>query len=698
MNKIRSFGTSTLKKILPSEQLNSLVLFGLCFFVALCVFFFTGQKPFRLIELKMLDYRFQYRGKTSINKDIILVSIGEKDIELLGRWPWPRRYHSDLIQILSSYGTKIIGYDVLFCGPDKDDPQSDACLAESVKEAGNVCLPMAFSGNGKDGNDLMPLDCFHNVSAGCGFVNVFPDEDGIVRHIPLRFRDRSAFGLELACKFLGVENGGIELIAGKSLTLNLPGEDRISIPLDQKNRMLINYPGKSKDWPWTNFVQIIMAFMQEQKGEKRCIDLGLFKDKIVLVGSTHTGMPDVLETPFGASAYGVELHASIINSILGRNFLRPIHSWIEALIYFVLTVGTILILCRVRPLSGGLLSATILMSFIVTSYFLFSWFNIWLKIVKPVSGLLAVYITGLAYHFVTVERKEREIRKAFRHYVSPAVVSELTKDPERLKLGGETKELTILFSDIRGFTTLSENVPPDFLGEMLNEYFSAMTGSVFAHGGTLDKFIGDAIMAIYGAPIDLPDHPMRGCLSALSMIDNLKTLNSKWENEGKSLISIGIGLNTGIVKVGNFGSQERFDYTVIGENVNLASRLEGLTKSYGVDIIISAATQKSVWEKILCRPLDMVMVKGSKKPMEIFELVGAKNNLSRDLQVKAQNFQDGLKLYYSMKWEAARDFFAEFLDRFPNDRPAQIFLGRAEVFRKNPPPEDWDRVFSHTTK
>ena len=698
MNRKLPSGILNLRKIFPSDHLNRLFLFGLCLLVALCVFFLTGQKPFQLIELKMLDYRFQFRGKAPINKNIVLVSIGEKDIELLGRWPWPRRYHSDLIQILSSCGTKIIGYDVLFCGPDKDDPQSDDCLAESVKEARNVCLPMAFSGDGKDRKDLMPLNCFHNVSAGCGFVNVSPDEDGIVRHIPLRLRNRSAFGLELACKFLGVEKSGIRLSRGKSLTLDLPDGDNIVIPLDKNNRMLINYPGGTEDWPWTNFVQIIMAFMQEQKGEKPCIDLGLFRDKIVLVGSTHTGMPDVLETPFGASAYGVELHASIINSILGRNFLRPVRSRVDALIYFLVTAGTILILCRVRPLKGGLLSAAILISFVMTSYFLFSWFNVWLKIVKPVSGLFAVYITGLAYHFVTVERKEREIRKAFRHYVSPAVVSQLARDPEKLRLGGETKELTILFSDIRGFTTLSEKVPPDLLGEMLNEYFSAMSGSIFDQGGTLDKFIGDAIMAIYGAPIDLEDHPLRGCLSAFSMIDNLKKLNSKWENEGKNSISIGIGLNTGLVKVGNFGSQERFDYTVIGENVNLASRLEGLTKSYGVDIVISAATHKSIKEKILCRPLDMVIVKGSKKPMEIFEPVGIKNNLSDELQAKVQNFKYGLKLYYDMQWEATRDFFSEFLELFPNDGPAQIFLGRAEVFGKNPPPKDWDRVFSHTTK
>jgi adenylate cyclase len=324
--------------------------------------------------------------------------------------------------------------------------------------------------------------------------------------------------------------------------------------------------------------------------------------------------------------------------------------------------------------------------------------NIWLKVVKLVSGVLAVYITGVVFDFFVVERKEREVERAFCHYVSPALVSELIKEPERLKLGGEIKELTLLFSDIRDFTTLSEAITPDSLGEMLNKYFTEMTDIVFTHSGTLDKFIGDAVMAIYGAPLDFPDHPVQGCLSALSMIDALEKLNIQWKNNGKAPIKIGIGLHTGKAKVGNFGSDERFDYTAIGANVNLASRLEGLTKSYGVDIIISASTYKNVEHKILCRPLDIVTVKGSKQPLEIFELIGRRDELSEEIQARVENFQKGLEIYYSRRWEEAKKCFAEFLDCFPNDKPAQIFFNRATIFSRNPPPENWSRVFSHTTK
>jgi adenylate cyclase len=409
-------------------------------------------------------------------------------------------------------------------------------------------------------------------------------------------------------------------------------------------------------------------------------------------------MSDILETPFGSSSYGVEFHASVINSVLQRSFLRPLFPWADVLIYFIITIAAILILHHYRPLKGGIASAALFLAFIILSYVLFSRFHTWLKVVKPALGLLAVYVTAIVYYFTAVEKKQREIRKAFRHYVSPAVVAELTKNPEKLKLGGETRELTILFSDIRGFTTHSEEIAPDSMVEMLNEYFSSMTGSIFAHGGMLDKFIGDAIMALYGAPLDLPDHPIKGCLSALSMLSNLKQLNRKWAREGKAPFRAGIGLTTGMVKVGNFGSRERFNYTVIGPDVNLASRLEALSKSYGVDIIISDSTYQRVRQRMLCRPLDVVIVKGSKKTTEIFELIAVKENLPEETEARVREFQKCLKLYHSRRWEEAQRSLVEFLNRFPNDRPAQVFLERSCHFMKNPPPADWDRVFARTIK
>ncbi len=688
----------TLKKLLSPKSHRVFMLVFLCFLTALAVYFLTELKLFQLIELKMLDYRFQSRGKTTISKDIVLVSIGERDIELLGRWPWPRKYHSDLIQILNSYGAKIIGYDILFSKPDKDDPESDSCLALTVKESGNVCLPMAFGKEEKGRSDLLPLPCLQKASAGVGFVNVLPDEDGIVRRMPPRLNGSWALGLELAFRYLGIGDDAIELIPKKSLILHPHNGETISIPLDSENRMLVNQAGLTMDWQWLHFVQIIKAFMEDQKGGKPSVDLSLLRGKIVLVGSTHAGMPDIIETPFGRSSYGVELHASVINSVLQRNFLRPLSAWADIIIYFAITLGAILVLRRYHPLKGGVASAAILLAFICFSYVLFSKFHIWLKVVRPIFGLLGVYITGLLYYFIMVERKEREVRKAFRHYVSPAVVSEIIKEPGKLKLGGDTKELTILFSDIRGFTTFSEEVTPDLLGEMLNEYFSSMTSSIFAHGGMLDKFIGDAIMALYGAPLGLPDHPLKGCLSALSMFSNLRQLNRKWGGEGRGAFNVGIGLNTGTVKVGNFGSRERFNYTVIGPDVNLASRLEALTKSYGVDIIISDSTYERVGQRMLCRPLDVVIVKGSKKTTEIFELIGVKGDLPGEIEDKVHTFRKCLDLFYSRRWEETHKSLVEFLDRFPDDRPAQIFQERTSFFMKNPPPAEWNRVFAKTIK
>jgi adenylate cyclase len=683
----------SLKSLFSRERRAALLFLFLCCLSALCVYLIAGLKPFRLIELKMLDYRFLLRGKTDISRDIVLVSIGEKDIEILGRWPWPRKYHSDLIQILNMYGAKVVGYDILFSEPDKEDQESDRCLASTVAESGNVCFPMAFGKGGAKGAHLLPIPQLRQACAGTGFVNVFPDEDGIIRRTPLRVSGRSVFGLELARRFLGVKEGGIRLLPEKAVILTLPGGEKVSIPVDENNRMMVNHAGLTTDWPWLHFVQIIMAFMEDQKKGKPSIDLRFLKDKIVLVGSTHTGMPDIVETPFGKSSYGVELHASLINSILGRNFIRPLPSWIDFLVYLFVVLGTAVILHGFPPLKGGIFSVAILLTLVLFAYVLFSKFHIWLKVVKPVFGLGAVYLTGVLYHLMTVQRKERQVRRAFRHYVSPAVVSELIKEPERLRLGGETKEVTILFSDIREFTSFSEEVDPDLVGEMLNEYFSSMTESIFAHGGTLDKFIGDAIMALYGAPLELPNHPLSACLSALSMLSNLQSLHARWKGEDRIPFAIGIGVNTGMVKVGNFGSQERFDYTAIGPNVNIASRLEGLTKTYGVDIVISAATREKVRDEMVCRPLDVVTVRGSKRPIKIFELLGIRGKLPHGVEDKALGFEKALELYYARQWKEAQEYFSELLNRFPDDRPAQIYRDRAGQLIKKPAPAEWNRVF-----
>jgi PAS domain-containing protein len=242
-----------------------------------------------------------------------------------------------------------------------------------------------------------------------GFVNIYPDEDGIIRHTPLKLNNRFSFGLELARHFLEVPDKGMALLSEKSFILDLPKSDRIIIPLDNENRMLVNFPGRTEDWQWLHFVQILMAFMEKERGDTPSIDLNLFKDKIVIIGATHTGLPDIVETPFGSSSYGVEFHASVVNSILERNFICPVSSWASFLIYLIITLVTASLVQRFLPLKGGIVSVSVLICFIGISYVLFSKFHIWLKVVRPVMGFAAVYLTGLVYHFVAVQKAFAEL-------------------------------------------------------------------------------------------------------------------------------------------------------------------------------------------------------------------------------------------------------------------------------------------------
>lgn len=669
-----------------------------CVLTILAVYLIKDHKVFRLTDLKTLDYRFQLRGRTDIHKDIVLVSIGEKDLELLGRWPWPRKYHGDLIRVLNTFGVKTIGFDILFNKPDEEDPASDNCFAEALRASGNTVLPMAFGHGAKGQGDLLPSGPFMRSCCGCGFVNVSADEDGLMRRMMVISEGRPSLGLEIARRSLGVGENSTRFFPGKSLKLSLDNGGTVNIPLDPQNCMLINYAGTTKDWRWLHFTQIILAFMELQEGKKPSLDLDALKGKIVLVGSTNTGMSDIVETPFGTAAYGVELHASVINSILRNDFLRSLPPWGQEAVFFLFSLGSGLLLMRYRPFKGGLIILFGSFAFITAAYFLFSRFSFIVNIIGPLLGIVAVYLAGSAFHFVVVEKKGREVKKAFGCYVSRDVVAELVKNPDKLKLGGQTREITILFSDIRNFTTFSEQISADELGEFLNEYFTAMTSCIFEQGGTLDKFIGDAVMAFFGAPVSLEDHPEKACLSAVSMVEELERMNRKRLDQGKAPVRIGIGINTGTAKVGNFGSSDRFDYTVMGESVNLASRLEGLSKTYNATILISRHTYDRVKQVIQCRLLDRAIVKGSQKPLEIYEVFGPRESISRERIQLAASFEEALALFWQGRWQEAEDLFKELSIRYPEDGPTRVFTERVRQYRATLPPGEWDGVFRHTSK
>ena len=311
--------------------------------------------------------------------------------------------------------------------------------------------------------------------------------------------------------------------------------------------------------------------------------------------------------------------------------------------------------------------------------------------------MIAIYLGITVYRYITEEREKKKIRGAFQYYLTASVINEMLKDPAKLKLGGDKKDLSVLFSDIRGFTTISEKLSPEELVHLLNEYLTAMTDIVFKYDGMLDKYMGDAIMAVFGAPLDQPDHARRACQTALDMMSELHRLQKKWQEEGKPPLNIGIGINSGDMVVGNMGSQMRFDYTVMGDMVNLGSRLEGTNKEYGSNIIFSEFTYNAVKESMCCRELDWVRVKGKKLPVKIYELLGEKKDESK-FQEFIATFEEGLAFYRAAKWDEAIAAFRKTLSIRPEDAASLLYIERCKNLKENPPPAPWDGVFTMTRK
>ncbi len=318
--------------------------------------------------------------------------------------------------------------------------------------------------------------------------------------------------------------------------------------------------------------------------------------------------------------------------------------------------------------------------------------RIWINLVYPILAFFGVFVAVTVYQYITEERQKRKIRSAFQFFVSPGVVNEILKDPGKLQLGGERKVLTVLFSDIRGFTHLSETLPPETLAKLLNLYLTPMTVTVFKYQGTLDKYMGDAIMAIFGAPLEQNDHAEKACHTALDMVEALQDLQKTWDINEVPEISIGIGINTGPMSVGNMGSNMLFDYTVVGDHVNLGSRLEKLNREYGTNIIISEFTHEHIQNAFMCRELDIVRVRGRREPVRIFELLGREEPFQQWSTFKT-SFENGLMAYRNKHWDEGIREFEEASRIRPNDSPTKLYLRRCRLFQKKTPSPKWDGVY-----
>lgn len=649
---------SLLKTSFPWPGLLTLALI-----LAARIFF---HAPFEEISLKVFD-RFQ-KIKPRVYQDapVKFLDIDDESLSKLGQWPWPRTLVAKLIDRLNEAGTSAIVFDIVFAERDRTSPgevlkiwqdeadlkpiefslrklsDHDQVLAESVAKApvvtgfiltneDNGKIPVAKAGfafSGDDPKGFLPvfkgavanLPEIEKASSGSGSFNFLAETDGIIRRVPALFRQKETLFPSLFLEGVRVAQQSSSYIIKSSGSSGETGfgektgiveikDGQFVIPTDSQGKLWLYDTGHKKE-----------RYIPAWKILEKDFDASAVEGKIVFIGSSASGLRDLRATPLNPVASGTEIHVQLAEQIVTGDFLhRP--DWAEGaetLYMIVLSLALIFLLPRL-----GALPCAIVAAVVASLAFIFSWhaFSSWRWLFDPVVPSLAcliIYLIASLMNFLRTEKDKQHIRGAFSRYLSPEVVKRLSEKPHELKLGGEMKEMTVLFADVRGFTSLSENYSAHELTNFMNRFLTPMTDIILKHGGTIDKYIGDCIMAFWNAPLDDKDHAKHACEAALSMIEYLSVLNKTLP----APISLGIGINTGKCCVGNMGSDQRFDYSVLGDDVNLASRLQGVSSQFETSILIGENTFRQVEGKFQMRKIDSISVKGKSKPVQAYALTG----------------------------------------------------------------------------
>ena len=674
-----------LKKILARGNATALSVLLAAVSISSVLFLYYSQNAFlEAFEAKTYDLRFKdLRGPIQPNPDIAIIAIDDKSIAELGRYPWSRDRYAQLIDKLAAAKAKTVLFDAFF--PERENAKNDQLFAAAVKRAGNVVLAGAlhFDKEARVTSITRSLPEIERGLAGVGLINMFPDDDGVMRRIPLVLEKDGEQMPSLGLVGAMLAMGEAKFVPGY---LNIAlGERRI--PVDEQYKMWINYVGAPGVYPRYSFTDVMKGRIPAEK----------LKGKILFVGATALGIYDMRVTPFDGNTPGVELHATVADDIISERYIRQ--SGMEALIdiAFIVILGAFAYFLTTRLHQSRAIPATVVL-LAVYIWFTTYMFNHghWINMIYPVMSAVIAVLVGSGFRYLVLERSAREMRSMFSSYLSPKLVSRLEKDPEAARIGGDTKEVTVLFTDIKGFTTFSEAHPPQEVVSRLNQYLGAMVQVIEQHDGTIDKFIGDGIMAYWGAPLSQPDHARLAidCIKAINA--RMKELRTQWQAEGLEAFTIRGGIQSGEVVAGNVGlAGKKMEYTVIGDTVNQAARLEGTAKYYGVTYLVGENTYQRTREICRYRELDKIRVVGKQLPVTIYEPLEGLSILD---EATAGRFEIALTLYRARNWEKARAAFISVLEAAAEDKPSKIYVERCEYFLLNPPSQDWDGVFNRAEK
>jgi len=664
--------------------------------------FILGNIFSPLFENKIYDKKIRTFSRP-ITSPIVLVDIDRESLGFYDKnfnipWPWPRGLYARVIEFLNAAGAKAIAVDMIFSEPSLYGGE-DELLAAAMKKSGRVFMPLFFSKGegavadlekfalkkelalsrlpGKEGEVLLPIPQFTAVLRGGGNGAENPDRDSIYRRLHHFFRHQGriypSFSLALA------------LFVDQELQL-------ADIPFAADGGLNLNFYKKGS-FPSYSIAELIQSQVRLEAGEEAVVPADDFKDKIVLIGPTAQGLLDNRASPVNPAGSGFELHATALANLLERDFIRVLDTRLQWLLVLLVIALLNFSLFRIKALHWELLLALgVILLTLAGNLFLF-YLGVDLDFIPIFIGLISCAGYDAFDRYQRVHREKKFIEKAFKGYMSDALLAEVKKNPHGLNLGGEKKLVTIFFSDLAGFTTLSEKLPPEEVVRILNTYLKRMTAVIMKGGGFVNKFEGDAVMAFWGAPLPAERQAAQAMGVALHCQEELQALNDDFEKNGLPRLGMRIGINSGEVIVGNIGSQERFEYTVIGDAVNLASRLEGINKQYETRIICGSLSACMAAGEMTLRRLDRVRVKGKKIPEEIFEVVAEKERTPAGLATRLADFEKGLQLYFAGDFSTARQAFMALAD----DPPSLVFAKRCGHLLDNPP-ESWDGCWTFTEK
>jgi adenylate cyclase len=725
---------------------------------AVCVLLLFALVPLRIadpqpleeVHLRTFDLFQLLRPRVQTARPVLIADIDEASLKVIGQWPWPRTIVADLITRLRALGAVAIGFDIVFAEPDRlspavavssfrglDDatrdklaalPSNDAVLAEAIKAAGTVVVGQAgaaiaqsrgdaemalqtgFAIRGPDPRpfllkfpgllrNVLPIE---QAAAGRGLFSINPERDGIVRRVPVIMEAQDTLVPSLTMDMLRVvtrasailirtDQAGVRAVA-------VPG---LELPTDSRGQFWV-YFNKHDQARYVSAADVLNGRVPTDR----------VRGRLVLIGTSATGLLDVKTTPVDPAMPGVEVHAQILENVLTKSFLSNPNYAIGAELILAIVLGlAVIVAAPILPAAIVLaLGALLIVGLAGMSWYFFAEHNLLIDFTYPLISSWLIFLVLTFVNYFREQRQRQQIRSAFGYYLSPALVEQLAKSPEKLVLGGEERRMTILFSDVRGFTSISEHYKDDPAGltHLMNRFLTPMTNAIIERNGTIDKYIGDAIMAFWNAPLDDDDHEANACDAALEMLARAEVLNGEFKREADASggvylpLRIGIGLNTGPCVVGNMGSDFRFNYSVLGDTVNVASRLESRTKDYRLSLVIGSRTAERAKAKFATMEIDLIQVKGKKQPEAVFTVLG---RAEVDDDPRCRELRDlnasMLTIYRRQQWDEAEsliDRCRKLANGFGVSGLYDMYVERIAAYRAAPPPADWTGVYEAESK